>query len=114
MALWGLDDHLWGSGHLLLEFQTLAPRAEARGRWKGLVWSQHGRGMVERAISDPAAWVSVHRGGWTELSQILGLETSCFPLTLSDLGSGLDNKGAQQGGENTNQEVTLFFLKEKL
>lgn len=46
--------------------------------------------------------------------QTLALESSCFSLTPSVLGSGLDNKGAQKGGENTNHEVTLFFLKEKL
>lgn len=68
---------------------------------------------VERAIPG-AGRCPCGLGRAEGMIQTLALESSCFSLTPSVLGSGLDNKGAQKGGENTNHEVTLFFLKEKL
>lgn len=63
---------------------------------------------VERAIPGPG-WGPCGLGRAEGMIQTLALESSCFSLTPSVLGSSLDNKGAQKGGENTNHEVTLFF-----
>jgi hypothetical protein len=84
VALWGLPGLLWGGGLFW------AWRAEPPGWVEGLHWKHW---WMER---------------WREWYQPLGWESSHLQLTLSVLGSDLDNKGAEQGGENTNQEVTLF------